>query len=109
MLSLLKISLSAMIIWAASEAGKRGGTWGALLVLLPITSILTLSWVWVESKDSSKVAEMSAEIIWFLAPSCVLFITLPALIKRGWTFPIAMLAGILLTAASYAFLFKIRS
>lgn len=109
MLAILKITLSSILIWAASEAGKRGGIMGALLVSLPLTSILTLSWVWIETKDTEKLASMSTEILWFLAPSTVLFLMLPLLLKRGIGFPLSMLAGIFLTALSYAFLFKIRS
>jgi hypothetical protein len=109
MLAVLKITLSSILIWAASEAGKRGGMVGALLVSLPLTSILTLSWVWVETKDAEKLASMSTEILWFLAPSSVHFLVLPFLLRRGIGFPLSMLAGIFLTAISYAFLFKIRS
>ena len=109
MFAVLKITLSSILIWTASEAGKRGGTLGALLVSLPLTSILTLSWIWVETKDTEKLASMSAQILWFLAPSTVLFLVLPLLLRRGLGFPFAMLAGIFLTIISYAFLFKIRS
>ncbi|MBU6152852.1 MAG: hypothetical protein KGP28_00995 [Bdellovibrionales bacterium] len=109
MLAVLKITLSSILIWAASEAGKRGGIMGALMVSLPLTSILTLSWVWFETKDTEKLASMSTEILWFLAPSTVLFFVLPLLLRRGLGFPFAMLAGIFLTMISYAFLFKIRS
>ena len=109
MLAVLKITLSSILIWAASEAGKRGGIVGALLVSLPLTSILTLSWVWVETKDSEKLASMSTEILWFLAPSTVFFLIFPLMLRRDFGFTLSMLAGIFLTAISYAFLFKIRS
>lgn len=109
MLALLKIALSSILIWAASEAGKRGGTLGALLVSLPLTSILTMSWIFFETRDPERIASMSTEILWFLAPSSVLFVALPLLLRKGIGFPIAMSIGIFLTALSYSFLFKFRS
>jgi hypothetical protein len=109
MLALLKIALSSILIWAASEAGKRGGTLGALLVSLPLTSILTLSWIFFETRDPERIASMSTEILWFLAPSTVFFLIFPLMLRRGFGFSGSMIAGLFLTTISYAFLFKFRS
>ena len=109
MIALLKIFTAAILIWISSEAGKRSGTLGALWVSLPLTSIFSLCFVWFDTKNPEKISTMSTEVLWFLLPSCSLFIALPLLLKRGLAFPLAMGFSILITAASYAFLFKLRA
>jgi len=109
MIALLKIFIAAVLIWLSSEAGKRSGPLGALWVSLPLTSIFSLCFLWFDTRNPEKINTMSTEVLWFLLPSCTLFIALPLLLKRGLVFPLAMGFSILITAASYAFLFKIRS
>jgi hypothetical protein len=109
MIALFKILLGGFLIWASSEAGKRSGALGGLLVSLPLTSIFSLSFLWLETRSVEKVAAMSTEIIWFVVPSLVLFFTLCFLLKKNFNFPISFGASILLTVCAYAFLFKIRS
>lgn len=98
----LKLVVSALIIAAASELGKRSTVAGAILVSLPLSSILALSWLYAETKDTARVASMASWIFWALIPSLILFISLPALLKRGWGYWPALGASCAATAAGYA-------
>ena len=44
-LFLVKVAVSALVIALASEIAKRDSFWGALLVALPLTSVLAVSWL----------------------------------------------------------------
>ena len=48
-----KALLSGVIIMAASEAAKRSPTYGALLVSLPLISILAMVWLWRDTGTMS--------------------------------------------------------
>ncbi len=98
----LKIALSAFILVAASELGKRSTMAGAILISLPLSSILAMSWLWAETKDPAKVSSMSTWIFWAVIPSLLLFLILPALLKRGWSYWPALGAACAATAAGYA-------
>ncbi len=98
----LKVALSALIVAAASELGKRSTVAGAMLVSLPLSSILALSWLYAETKDASRVSSMAVWIKWALIPSFILFLLLPALLKRGWGYWPALGASCAATAAGYA-------
>ena len=51
-----KAALSGIIVVAASEIAKRAPTLGALLISLPLVSILALVWLW---RDSQRIAALS--------------------------------------------------
>lgn len=106
---LAKILISAVVIAAASELGKRSAFAGAVLVSLPISSLLALSWLHAETGDAAKISAMSTWIFWAVLPSLILFLALPALLKRGWGYWPALGASCAATAAGYALLSKVAA
>jgi len=97
----LKIALSAMVIVAVSEIAKRNSGVAALLVSLPLTSILAFVWLHVEGSPSSAIGELSSQIFWLVLPSLVLFLALPVLLKYGFGFWLSLALASLATMASY--------
>jgi len=79
---LLKIALSALMIVAITEAMKRWGLVGALLASLPLLSLISMVWIYWETKDTEKIASFSLQVFWFVIPSLGLFGTLPWLLGR---------------------------
>jgi len=79
---LLKIALSALMIVAITEATKRLGLVGALLASLPFLSLISMVWIYWETKDIEKIAVFSLQVFWFVIPSLGLFATLPWLLGR---------------------------
>ncbi|MFM8716393.1 MAG: DUF3147 family protein, partial [Spartobacteria bacterium] len=79
---LIKIILSALIIVAITEATKRLGVWGALLAALPVLSLISMLWIYWETKDTQKIASFSLQVFWFVIPSLGLFASLPWLLGR---------------------------
>jgi len=98
----LKILVSALLIAGASELGKRSTFAGAILISLPLSSLLALSWLYRETNDTQRVASMAGGIFWAVLPSLLLFIVLPALLKRGWSYWPALGVSCAATAAGYA-------
>ena len=75
--------------------------WAAVLVSLPLTSVLALTWLWLDTHSIDEVADLSWAILWIVLPSVVLFIALPILLRNGVPFVPAMLAACALTAVGY--------
>jgi len=101
MLSLLKLLVSAAVIAGASEAAKRSPLLAALIVSLPLTSLLTLSWTWVETPDPARITALSHGILAYTLPSLVFFLLLPLGLKLGLSFWPSLAAAALLTAGAY--------
>ena len=51
-----KSALSGIIIAAASEFARRQPTLGALILSLPLVSILGILWLWRDTGDVTRVA-----------------------------------------------------
>lgn len=101
MLFILKVFVSAIVIAAASEIAKRSTLWGALLLSLPLTSIIALSWLYLETGDSALVAKTSSSILWLVIPSLSFFLILSFALNKGISFGISLAAAISLTALGY--------
>lgn len=77
-----KYVLSAALVVLVSEVSKRSGLLGGLLASLPLVSFLAMIWLYVDTRDVQKVADLSWSILWLVIPSLSLFIALPLLIKK---------------------------
>jgi len=71
-LFIVKLVLSAAVIAVASEVAKRDTFWGALLVALPLTSVLALGWLYFETRDNALVTRFARDIL-LLVPVSLLF------------------------------------
>ena len=98
----LKTLITALIIASVSELSRRFSFVAALLISLPLTSILALGWIYYESRDTQKIIEMSYSIFWLVIPSLLFFLLLPALLKMDIKFIPAMLISSAALAAIYA-------
>lgn len=96
-----KTLITALIIVAASELAKRYTLASALLLSLPLTSLLAFIWIYVESKDIGKIIEMSYSVFWMVIPSLAFFLILPLLLKAEMKFLSAILISSLVVAAIY--------
>jgi len=72
-----------------------------LLAAVPLVSILAMTWMYIDTNDSSSAVEFSNRIIWLIAPSMILFIAFPILIKNGIGFYPSMFISVSMTILAY--------
>jgi hypothetical protein len=87
---------------AASELARRSSLLGAVVISLPLMSILALVWLYRDTGDTAEVAALSWSILWVIAPSVVFFVVLPLALRNGAEFWLALIVACAATAASYA-------
>ena len=98
---IVKALLSGLIIAIVSEVARRSPGFGALIVSLPLVSLLTFIWLWRDTGDPDRIASLAEGAFWFFLPSMPLFLALPAMLRAGVNFWLALAAACLLTAALY--------
>jgi hypothetical protein len=101
----IKALLSGVIVAAVSEIARRYPGWGGLVASLPLTSLLAMLWLYRDTGDSGRVAELSMGAFWFILPSLPMFAVLPALLRYGVGFWTSMAISIAGTLALYALMF----
>lgn len=102
---LAKAAISGAIVAAVSEIARRYPGWGGLVASLPLTSLLAMLWLWRDSGDAERIAELSASTLWFVLPSLPLFVALPVLLRSGFGFWPSMAAATIGTLLLYALMF----
>ena len=98
---ILKAGLSGLIIGAVSEIAKRSPGFGALVASLPLVSILGMMWLWQDTHDPVRLADHAQATLWYVLPSLPMFLIIPALLRRGTPFWIALATGCLVTIGLY--------
>lgn len=98
----IKAALSGLLIAAASEVARRWPGIGGLIVSLPLTSLLAMVWLYRDTGDTARVADLASGAFWFVLPSLPLFLVLPAMLRNGVGFWLALGVGIAMTIALYA-------
>lgn len=98
---ILKLVITAATVVTVSEIAKRSSTLGAILASLPLTSLLAFLWLYGETGDTAKIAELSKSIFWYVLPSLVLFVALPLLLNAGLNFWASLALSCGLTFAAY--------
>lgn len=98
---LVKVLLSALIIAGVSELGRRYTLFAAILASLPLTSILAITWLYYDTRDTGKVIQLTQSIFWVVLPSLVFFLVLPLLLKAGMSFVLALFASSAVMVLSY--------
>lgn len=98
---LLKVFVTALIVAAVSEVGKRYTWAAAILASLPLTSLLALTWIHVESGKDETVADLSWGIFLMVIPSLLFFVTLTLTLKKGLGYWPSLLISCVLTFLAY--------
>ena len=103
---IFKTVLTAVIVVGVSELAKRYSTFAAILASLPLISILAMIWLYVDTKDVSKIIDLSHGIFWLVLPTLLFFVLLPILLKTQLGFWLSMFFSCLAMVIFY-FLFVI--
>lgn len=98
---LLKAVISGLVVAGASELARRSTLLGAILVSVPLTSILAIVWLYRDTGDLEEVVSLSWSILWVILPSLVFFVALPVGVRAGLAFTPALLVACAATAAAY--------
>jgi hypothetical protein len=93
--------ISGVIIMATSEIAKRTPTSGSLILSLPLISILAFIWLWRDIGDNERIASLAEGTFWLVLPTLPLFLVLPALLRNGIEFWIALAISCAMTIALY--------
>jgi hypothetical protein len=100
---ILKAVLSGVIVMAVSEIAKRNPAFGALIVSLPLVSLLGIIWLWRDTGDTTRIANHAQATFWYVIPSLPMFLLLPYLLRAGLNFWLALVASCLITVVLYFF------
>ena len=99
---LVKAVVSGLVVAVASEVSRRSSLLAAVLISLPLTSLLAAIWLYRDTHDTAEVAELSWSILWVIVPSLVFFVALPLALRSGVGFWPSLALACAATGLAYA-------
>ncbi|MDX1950136.1 MAG: DUF3147 family protein [Rickettsiales bacterium] len=103
----IKVIVSALVIALASEVSKKSDILSALIISLPISSIIAICFYYNQSGSLKEVATYVTSILYLVIPSLIFFLLLPVLLNYGINFYLSLFTSCLITGLSYLLFIKI--
>jgi hypothetical protein len=99
--------LAGAMIAAISEIGRRLPATAAIVASLPLVSVLGMIFLWHQKPDAENMAIHAEATFWYVLPSLPMFLAIPAMLRAGVNFRIALAAGCVLTVLLYLAMMRV--
>lgn len=97
----VKVLLTAVIILVVNKVQLVNDRLSALLIALPLTSLLAMIWMHQGNQGPQRIANHAEGTFWFVLPTLPMFLIFPWMLRQQWNFWLALLANCLITAALF--------
>ncbi len=94
--TIIKYLITAAVVVIISEFAKTSDKLGGLIASLPLVTVLTLIWLYVEKQPVSKIANHAYYTFWYVIPTLPMFLLFPYLLPKIGFWP-TLFACIILT------------
>ncbi len=99
---IIKYLITSFLVVFISEIAKRSDKIGGLIASLPIVTILTMIWLYVENQPTEKIANHAYYTFWYVIPTLPMFLIFPWLISK-FSFVVSLGFSILITVICFVF------
>ncbi|TCS37915.1 hypothetical protein EDC30_103207 [Paucimonas lemoignei] len=97
-----KYLITAAVVVIVSEAAKRSDKLGGFIGALPMITLLTLIWLYIEKQPQAKIANHAWYTFWYVVPTLPMFLAFPVLLPR-LGFWLTMLSCVGITVLCFGF------
>jgi hypothetical protein len=100
-MDVVKLFVTAFVILFVTKIQVVSDRLSALLIALPLTSLIAMVWMQVEKQESQRIANHAEGTFWFVLPTLPMFLVLPWMLRAGWGFWPALGLNVLLTVGCF--------
>lgn len=94
---LVKLFVTAAVILFVTKIQLVNDRLSALLIALPLTSLLAMVWMHHDKQSSERLANHSEGTFWFVLPTLPMFLIFPWMLRNGWGFWASIAANCVIT------------
>jgi len=106
---LTKYAITAAVVVLVSEVAKRSDRLGGLIASLPLVTLLTLVWLYIERQPAEKIANHAWYTFWYVVPTLPMFLVFPLLLARFGFWPALGLSALLTIVCFALFALAVKS
>ncbi|MCF8166933.1 MAG: DUF3147 family protein [Rhodoferax sp.] len=77
-----KYLITAGLVVFISEMAKRSDKLGGFIAALPLITLLTLIWLYIENQPEEKIANHAYYTFWYVVPTLPMFLLFPYLLPK---------------------------
>ncbi len=103
-----KYFLTAAVVVLVSELAKRSDRLGGLIAALPMVTVLTLIWLYLENQPVEKIANHAWYTFWYVIPTLPMFLAFPVLLPRIGFWPALAVCVVITVACFWLFALAVR-
>jgi hypothetical protein len=96
-----KLLLSALIIVIVTKIQLVSDRLSALLIALPLTSLVAMAWMHHGGQSAQRLANHAEGTFWFVLPTLPMFLIIPWMLRNGWSFWGAIAANCVITVVLF--------
>ena len=79
---IIKYFVTAAVVVLVSEFAKANDKLGGLIAALPLITVLTLIWLYIEKQPTTKIANHAYYTFWYVIPTLPMFLLFPYLLSK---------------------------
>jgi hypothetical protein len=95
---IIKILISAVVIALVSEIAKKYTSIGGLIAAMPITTLLTMFWLYFESKDTSLISKFLVAVVQGVFITFLFFIPCMIMLRKRCNFYLSVFVSLVILA-----------
>ena len=95
---IMKILTSAFIIALVSEIAKKSTAIGGLIAAMPITTLLTMFWLYFENKNTALISNFLVSVVQGVFITFLFFVPCILMLKKGCNFYLSVLIALVILA-----------
>lgn len=95
-----KYFITAAMVVFVSEVAKRSDKLGGFIAALPLITLLTLVWLYLEKQPQEKIANHAWYTFWYVLPTLPMFLVFPVLLPKLGFWP-SLLTCVVLTVVCF--------
>jgi uncharacterized membrane protein (GlpM family) len=106
---IFKYLVTAGMVVLISEIAKRSDRLGGLIAALPLVTVLTLTWLYIENQSADKIANHAYYTFWYVIPTLPMFVIFPYLLKKYGFWSTLSLSMVITLIVFYIFAKVVKS
>jgi F0F1-type ATP synthase assembly protein I len=105
---IIKYFVTAAVVVLVSEFAKANDKLGGLVAALPLVTVLTLIWLFVEKQPTAKIANHAYYTFWYVLPTLPMFLLFPYLLPKFGFWPTLISCIIFTLAVFYIYAISLK-
>ncbi|QQK79307.1 DUF3147 family protein [Salicibibacter cibi] len=94
MFTVLKITISALVIGVITEIARRYPTVGGVIAALPLVSLLSMVWLSFQGTNPADISKFAMGVLWGFPATAVMVFIIAFMLKHTFPLSIAILVGV---------------